>query len=230
MLRKESNPADFDRTHGQGSLLRLRSLLSDSRNTYEAIGRRFGLSRQRIGQLARELAIDGQQRERQRNLRRLVFSDGNGYSDGVLAVIRAIKRLGFEVLPYRYRRSHNNWLGRTWKQTVLINDVPCRIYCRRHDHGTTGGGRYVQFHVGNRMKGTKIAVLAIFNTAGLKLYVVPVRHLLNVTNILLPFSGKYAEHGKKPKRDWTAYENAWPFLNRSGARNKAQNETGKEHQ
>jgi hypothetical protein len=83
MPRKELNPADFDRTHGDGLLSRLRSLLSDSHNTYKVIRRRFGISRQRVGQLARKMAIDGRKRERQRNLRKLVFSDSTGYSDDV---------------------------------------------------------------------------------------------------------------------------------------------------
>jgi hypothetical protein len=206
--------AYFDHIHGQGSLSRLLSLLIDSQHTYEAIGRRFGVSKQRIGQLALIMGIDGRQRERQRNLRKLTYSRCNGYSADVLAVIRAIKRLGYEVLPYRPRyRSGKRSLRWTSKQTVLINGVPCRIYCRRHDHGTTGEGRYVQFYAGRWMKGAKVAVLAVIKPAGIKLYVVPVRHLLNVTKFLLPFNGKYAMgRYKKPNRDWTAYENAWQWV------------------
>ena len=59
--------------------------------------------------------------------------------------------LGFDVLPYR-RPARNNWLGTTSQHTVLVNGVPCRIYCRRHSHGTTGRGKYVQFYVGRRTK------------------------------------------------------------------------------
>jgi len=212
MPRTELELAYFDRTHGPGSLSRLQSLLSDSHYTYEAIGRRFGVSKQRIGQLAQKFAIDGRQRERQRNLRRLAFSHGVGYSADVLAVIRAVKRLGLEVLPYR-RPIGRRALGRTSKQIILINRVPCRIYCRRHTHGTTGEGRYVQFRVGKWMKGAKFAILAVFKPAGMKIYVVPVRHLLKAAVILLPFNGKYAMgRYKKPNRDWTAYEGAWQWV------------------
>jgi len=201
----------FDHVHGEGSLSRLQSLLSDHRMTYEAIGLRFGVSKQRIGQLALIMGIDGRQRERQRHSHGLVLSRRTGYSPDALAVIRAIKRLGFQVEPYR--RHYGKHSMATLRQTVLINRVPCRIYCRRHDHGTTGEGRYVQFYAGRWMKGAKVAVLAVLKPAGIKLYVVPVRHLANVTNILLPFNGKYAMgRYKKPNRDWTAYENAWQWV------------------
>jgi hypothetical protein len=142
----------------------LLSLLIDSQHTYEAIGRRFGVSKQRIGQLALIMGIDGRQRERQRISRRRT-SSRNGYSADVLAVIRAIKRLGLEVLPYGHRYG-KRLLYTASKQTVLINSVPCRIYCRRHDHGHHGEGKYVQFYAGRWMKGAKVAVLAVINLPG----------------------------------------------------------------
>ncbi len=36
-------------------------------------------------------------------------------------------------------------------------------------------------------------ILAVFRPAGLKIYVVPVRHLLNAAVIVLPFNGKYGQ-------------------------------------
>ena len=76
------------------------------------------------------------------------------------------------------------------------------------------GGRYVQFRIGRRTKEAKAAVFAVWTGQVIKLYVVPVRDFMNVSSFMLPFNGKYAEHGKKPKRDWTAYENAWEFVKR----------------
>lgn len=87
----------------------LRSMFANPRMTYAAIGQQFGISKQRIGQLARKLKTDRRRRERERIAHRLTFSNKTGYSPEVLMVIRSIKRLGFEVLPYRTMRS-NGWL------------------------------------------------------------------------------------------------------------------------
>jgi len=62
------------------------------------------------------------------------------------------------------------------------------------------------------MKGAKVAILAVFKPDVMKIYVVPVRHLLNAAVILLPFNGKYA------MGCWIAVENGWddddePFQN-----------------
>jgi hypothetical protein len=42
---------------------------------------------------------------------------------------------------------------------------------------------------------------------------VPVRDLNKLSAIWIPYSGRYAGgNKKKPKRDWTAYEEAWKKL------------------
>ena len=47
-----------------------------------------------------------------------------------------------------------------------------------------------------------------------KIYVVPTADLRKVEFLYIPADGKYAGSGKKPRRDWTHYENAWHLLGR----------------
>jgi hypothetical protein len=54
-----TNKSLFDRRYGKGAFARLRSMLDDSTVTYERIAERFGFSKQRIGQLAKEFGVDG---------------------------------------------------------------------------------------------------------------------------------------------------------------------------
>jgi hypothetical protein len=59
-------PARFDRRYGKGAFVRLRSMLDDPTVPYERIARNLGLTKQRIGQLAKHFGIDGRQREHER--------------------------------------------------------------------------------------------------------------------------------------------------------------------
>jgi len=59
-----TSAAGFDRLHGRNAFLRLRSLLSDPDKSYTEIGKTFGLTRQRISQVARQLGTDSQERIR----------------------------------------------------------------------------------------------------------------------------------------------------------------------
>ena len=56
----------FDRRHGKGAFLRLCAMLADPAVTYERIAKNLGLTKQRIGQLAKDFRIDGRQREHER--------------------------------------------------------------------------------------------------------------------------------------------------------------------
>ena len=47
----------------------------------------------------------------------------------------------------------------------------------------------------------------------MKIYVVPITHLRNVSFAYIPVKGKYAvANGKKPHKDWNRYEGAWHLL------------------
>jgi hypothetical protein len=51
----------------------------------------------------------------------------------------------------------------------------------------------------------------------MKLYVIPTSHLRNVSAVYIPADGKYAVgSSKKPRKDWTRYEEAWHLLDSAG--------------
>lgn len=50
----------------------------------------------------------------------------------------------------------------------------------------------------------------------LRVYVVPLTHLRKVSSVYLPVEGKYAvRSSRKPRKDWTLYEDAWHLLDSS---------------
>jgi hypothetical protein len=59
----------FDRHHGKGAFTRLCSMVGDPALRYRSIGRRFGITRQRVAQIAAEMGVDGRERQRQRTIR-----------------------------------------------------------------------------------------------------------------------------------------------------------------
>jgi hypothetical protein len=63
------SPAHFDRRHGKRAFLRLCAMLADPSFAYQQIGDEFGLSRQRIFALAKELGVNGQERRHERAFR-----------------------------------------------------------------------------------------------------------------------------------------------------------------
>lgn len=191
-------------------------MLDDPAQSYDRIGRRFGITRQRVGEIAAQLGIDGKDRQRDRTAEAFLSNrTKRRYSPAMKAVVRELRRLNMTVEPYRPVRSTGS-LGLVVKKTLLIDGVPCHVHCRRGAYKTAARGpAYVLFHVSRSTKAAKAAVLAHWMHGKLKLYVVPTRHLRNVRTIRLPGSGKYSEHNNnKPKRDWRVYEGAWHLLGR----------------
>ena len=189
-------------------------MLDDPTLRYRSIARMFGVTKQRVGQLAAEMGINGRRRQRQRALDVLAFHNGTEYPTDIGAVIRKLKRSDLEVLPYRPPRASHRQLARTSTRTLLVNGVLCRVYCRKAANRIGRTGReYVQFFVGKRTRAVKVALFAFWKGRRLNLYVLPVRDLKKVSTIWFPYSGKYAVgNNKRPKRDWTAYEDAWDKL------------------
>jgi hypothetical protein len=93
--------------------------------SYERIGANFGLSRQRIAQLAKELRIDADQRLRDRRLTRPPRVIVEPYPPHVAAVIKLIKRSGLKVLPYDVRQAYEDNLYRRSQNKVLVSGVLC---------------------------------------------------------------------------------------------------------
>src|SRR5437879_1844027 len=110
----------FDRTHGKGAFHRLRSMLDNPRFVYQQIGSSFGLTRQRISQLARELGINARQRQRERTLCREPSVIKKEYPTGIRAVIDKIRHSGMRVTPYNSPLSCRPNLARRSQTIVLV--------------------------------------------------------------------------------------------------------------
>jgi hypothetical protein len=205
----------FNNIHGKGAVTRLRSILADSRLTYQDIGSECGLSRQRIAQLAVLIGINGRQRQRRRTLTRepRIINQFDEYSSGIRAIIGKMKRAGLQVRPYNSsQRNRPNTVRRSLKM-FLVNGVLCRIELRRSHKNRPTGREYVRFDVTRENRMAKIALWATRSGRRLKLYVIPATELKNVLSVYIPAAGKYAVgNSKKPRKDWTRFESAWHLL------------------
>jgi hypothetical protein len=213
-------PVRFDHRHGKGAFVRLCSMLYDSALAYEQIGSKFGLTKERIGQLAKVLRINGRQRERNRISRRGPRIKSQAYPPDVTAVISKIRRFGIQVDPYNLIKKSRPRVGRRSKRLVLVNGSICSIQVRKGQKLTPSGREYARFDVTGETKRAKVALWGVKNGGPMKLYVIPLSHLRNVSVVYIPAGGRYGERSsKKPRKDWTRYEEAWQLLGVS--RNKA---------
>src|SRR6266542_5925667 len=211
-----TSPARFDRRHGKGTFLRLRSMLDDAAFAYQHIANKLGLSKQYIAQLANELGINGRQRERVRLSRRepRIIKKFEEYPSDIRAVMNKLRRAGLRVKPYNSPQPSMPNLFHTLLKMVVVNGVLCRIELRKgHKSGRPHGREYARFDVTNATKRAKVALWAIKKGRTMRLYVIPLTHLRKVSSIYIPVEGKYAvDNSHKPRKDWTRYEGAWHLL------------------
>jgi hypothetical protein len=194
-------------------------MLDDPRFAYQEIANRFGVTRQYIAQLANELGINGRRRQRLLTLRREPRVIKVDYRPGIRAVIDKIRRTGFQVTPYILPVQPNTPY-RTWRsqKLVIVNGVLCSIQLRKGHKSRPNECEYARFDVTNATKRAKVALWAIKKGGRtMKLYVVPLTHLRNVTSVYIPVEGKYAVGSShKPRKDWTRYERACHLLGSAG--------------
>jgi hypothetical protein len=211
--KRGRKPGLFDEIHGKGALERLCSMLNDPALSYDSIARRFRISRQRVAQIAAQLGIDGRRRQRQRSLRTPSFQDNGRYPAEVRAVAHAVERLGLKTAAYRPSRLRDGKLAPTWKRTLRIEGVPCRVHFGRRVQKTPTGRKFFVFEISARTKkNAKVALFGFWRSRAIKLFVVPMRDLKKVSCVWLPYDGRYVDHTINRKRDWTIYENAWHLL------------------
>jgi len=206
----------FDHFHGKGAFVRLRSMLNDPRFAYQHIANKFGFTRQYIAQLANELSINGRQRQRKRSSRREPRIIKLEYPPSIRAVINKIRRSGNQVTPYIFPVQPSAPY-RTWRslKIVVVNGVLCTIQMLMGYKLRPNGREYVRFDVTKAIKRAKIALWATRNGRATKLYVIPLSHLRRVSSVFMPSDGKYAGgSSKKPRKDWTRYEEARHLLGR----------------
>jgi len=206
----------FDHFHGKGAFVRLRSMLNDPRFAYQHIANKFGFTRQYIAQLANELSINGRRRQRKRSSRREPRIIKLEYPPSIRAVINKIRRSGNQVTPYIFPVQPGAPY-RTWRslKIVVVNGVLCTIQMLMGYKLRPNGREYVRFDVTKAIKRAKIALWATRNGRATKLYVIQLSHLRRVSSVFMPSDGKYAVgSSKKPRKDWTRYEEARHLLGR----------------
>ena len=189
-------------------------MLDDPQLSFQQIGQKLGLSKQRIFQLAKRFGINGRQRQSERTLRREPYVIEEDYLPPVLDIIDKIKSYGYRVMPYNKLQPSRKTLRRS-QRMVLVNGVLCVIQLRPARKFRPNGHEYARFDVGSRTRQAKAAVFAMRKGRNTKVYVVPTADLRNVSYVYIPANGRYAlGAGTKPQRDWTRYENAWRLLGR----------------
>jgi hypothetical protein len=190
-------------------------MLADSTLPYEDIGNQFRLSRQRVAQLAALIGINGRQRQRQRTLtrERRVIKRFDKYPSGIRAIIGKLKKAGLQVSPYNSSQRSQPNIARTSLKMFLVNGVLCRIELRRSHKKRPTGRKYVRFDITRGTRTAKVALWATRSGRRIRLYVIPLTQLKNVSSVYIPADGKYAVgKNKKPRKDWTRFESAWHLL------------------
>jgi hypothetical protein len=207
----------FNRRYGKRAFARLRSMLEDPSVAYQHIANKFGLTRQYIAKIAKELGIDGirrrRQRERERMLRREPRVIKADYPPGIRAVINKIRHSGNQVRRHIFPPSQANVAWKSQKM-VVMNGVLCTIQLRKGSKKGPNSGEYARFDVNREVRRAKVALWAMRSSRRMRLYVIPLSHLRNVSSVYIPVEGKYAvgNSHRPARRDWTRYEGAWHLL------------------
>jgi hypothetical protein len=137
------------------------------------------------------------------------------YPAGIQAVIDKIKRRGIQVTPYVFPAQPSApYLARRSQTMVLVNGRLCTVQFRKSRKLTPNGREYVRFDNNVRVRKADFALWAMRSGRAIKVYVVPLTHLRNVSAVYLPVEGNYVYRGRKPRKDWTRYERAWHLLRR----------------
>ena len=96
---------------------------------------------------------------------------------------------------------------------ILVNGMLCTIQVRPAFRFRPNQREYARLDVGRDIRKAKAALFAIRRGRTMKLYVIPLTHLRNISAVYIPANGKYAVgSSKKPRKDWTRYEGAWHLL------------------
>jgi hypothetical protein len=206
----------FDRRYGRGAFDdRLRLMLDDPRFAYQHIANKFGVTRQYVAQLAARLGIDGMRRRGQRERLRMLHREPRviraEYPPAIRSVIDQIRRSGIPVRPYIFPPNQANVAWKSQKM-VLVSGVLCAIQLRKGGTMSPNGREYARFDVKREVNRAKVALWATRSGRAVRVYVIPLTHLRNLSYVYLPVEGKYVTGGRKPRKDWTRYEGAWHLL------------------
>jgi hypothetical protein len=182
----------FDRRYGEGAFGRLRSMLAGPTITYERIAKNLGLTKQRIGQLAKDFGVDGRQREYERIVRRepRIIKKFKEYPSDIRAVMNKLRRAGLRVAPYNSPQPSMPNSLRTSLRMVLVNGALCTIQVRPALKFRPNGREYARLDVGREVRRAQVALFAIRIGHAMNLYVIPLTHLRNISSVYIPANGK----------------------------------------
>lgn len=199
----------FDRSHGKGAFGQLRRMLQESTLSYAQIGYEFGITRQRVSQLAQPFGVNGRRRQRERINSHLpwIANKRDEYPSAVRQVLGELERRGIPVAPH-YTLGRRRRVAYKNLTKVLVNGVPCKVGYRN----TRKGARFTPFRVTLETRKAKAVVWGVRHGPKFRLYVIPLSELKNVTRLNIPVTGAYIRTSRKPNRDWTRFENAWHLL------------------
>lgn len=205
-----SDEHSFDSTHGKGAFARLRRMLQEATLSYAQIGYEFGVTRQRVSQLAQLFGINGRRRQRECINRRppCVANKRDEYPFAVREVLGELVRRGIPFAPRYTLLKRQRRVAYKQLTTVLVNGVPCKVGYRN----TRKGARFTPFQVTPQTRKAKAVVWGVQHGPKFRLYVIPLSELKNVTRLNIPVTGVYIGTSRKPNRDWTCFENAWHLL------------------
>lgn len=197
----------FEDKHGEGSLDRMRAMLANPCWTYQAIGERFGRSREWARQVARKMLPDpslrlGRDRIKERTSLRVLANVR--YSEHVLRAWREAKSHRLKVKEVQVPGQ-----SRAYSRRLEINGKLCDVLFRRKPNSFNSPSLlYFNFRIT-----TKFPFHLLMIGDG-DVYVVPNRFVpkdgyRTVYISARPSSGYHNIH---PKIDWRRFKGAWNLL------------------
>jgi len=194
MFFEMTDEEKFERIYGKGAFSRLRLLLKNLSLTYEDIGREFGLTKQRIGQLAQLVGINGFQRKSEAAKERppYVANRNHNYTPTVRLVLGELTRRGITFEPHYTLLKRNSRIMYKSLSIVRINGVPCKVSCRNMKRQDG----YTFFKVSAETMKAKAVVWGVRYRGKVRLYVIPVSELKNIRGVYFPVRGRYIKFSR----------------------------------
>jgi hypothetical protein len=113
------------------------------------------------------------------------------YPPGIRSVKNKIRRSGNKVSPYIFSVQPSAPY-RAWRslKIVVVNGVLCTIQLRKGGTKSPNGREYARCDVNRDVKRAKVALWAMRSGRTIKVYVIPLTHLLKVSSVYSPIDGK----------------------------------------
>ncbi len=180
--------------------------------SHSDISRKFGVTRERVRQLALQLLSQtGREKQSICTIRRATPRNGK-FPDELLKVWNRARNYGFTV----EKIVSIWWHGMAMGNQLLINGHHCLIHAAKRSSQTRGNQFYFRFSIRPKTlnpEGFTIAVAYLDQRE--EMYVIPNRLLRNVSCVYIPTRGRYSTYKNTKKRvnvNWFDYLNRWELL------------------